>query len=117
MAVAILGGRDNRSSTRVLTVDDLRGDPFSFKGRITVRGVVAAKSRAFPEIFGMIDTREVLLCKQTGCAQFYLPVSFQGRLPHDWDEVKVSGTIVSSQKPFPFVFLADKIVRLRRIKI
>ena len=78
--VALLGSVFARSKKpSVLSINDVKADPYAYKGTITITGVVAEKSRLEryrkdPKIFFMVDTSEAKLCKQTGCAYFDLPV-------------------------------------------
>ena len=82
----------------VLTVNDLHADPFAYKGNVTFTGVVAGLSKTDPKRFAVIDTSEAILCKQTGCANFYIAVNYEGERPNVWDEVKVTGRIVDTKK-------------------
>ena len=98
----------------ILSVNDIQADPSAYKGTITITGVVAGKShfRNLPQnVFLMVETSEAKLCKQTGCARFYLPVQFEGKMPQEWDEVNVTGSFVENGKPF----IATKVDVLRHL--
>lgn len=96
----------------VLSVSDIQTDPEVYKGTITVAGVVARVSRQNRKLFTLIDTAEAKHCKSTGCAKFYLPVSYAGAVPKEWDEVKVTGQIVDTNG---LVFQAAKLELLGHI--
>ncbi len=97
----------------ILSVDDIASDPSAYKGVITVTGVVADKSRfKIPvNVFLMVETSEAKICKQTGCARFYLSVRHEGTLPKEWDEVNVTGSFVDGGR----VFSATKVEVLRHL--
>lgn len=97
----------------ILSVNDIASDPSAFKGIITITGVVADKSRfkVPANIFLIVETSEAKICKQTGCAKFYLPVQFEGILPKEWDEVNVTGSFVDGGR----VFSATKVDVLRHL--
>lgn len=97
-----------------MSVNDISAEPSAYKGTITINGVVAGKShfRNVPQnIFLIIETSEAKICKQTGCARFYLPVQFEGKAPQEWDEVNVTGSFVENGKPF----IATKVDVLRHL--
>ncbi len=93
----------------ILRVSDIHEVPSAYKGAITVTGVVANKSRTNSKVFAIVDTSEAKTCKSTGCAKFYLPVSYEGEIPKEWDEVNITGAIVKG------VFLATKVDILRHL--
>ncbi len=95
----------------ILSVNDIQADPSAYKGTITITGVVAKKSLTNPKVFAIIDTSEAKSCKSTGCAKFYLPVSYEGAIPKEWDEVQITGAIVKSS------FLASKVDILRHLTL
>ncbi len=96
----------------ILTVNDIQADPSAYKGAITVNGVVAILSKQDPKVFAIIETSEAKLCKQTGCARFYLPVRYEGQTPKVWDEVNVTGSFVDGGR----LFSATKVDVLRHLK-
>ena len=96
----------------VLTVNDIQADPTAYKGTITIKGVMAGVSDKDPKIFGLIDTSEAITCKQTGCANFYLPVKYEGTQPKDWDEVNVTGNFINGG-----VFVATKVDFQRHLNL
>lgn len=98
----------------ILSVNDIQADPSAYKGTITITGVAAGRSqsRNLPQnIFLIIETSEAKICKDTGCARFYLPVMFEGKLPQEWDEVNVTGSFAGNGK----VFVAAKVDVLRHL--
>ncbi len=94
-----------------LSVSDIHADPSAYKGMITVTGVVANKSKTNSKVFAIVDTSEAKTCKSTGCAKFYLPVSYEGEIPKEWDEVNITGTIVKG------VLVATKLDILRHLTL
>jgi hypothetical protein len=99
----------------VLSVNDIQADPSAYKGVITITGVVADKSRfKIPSnVFLMVETSEAKICKQTGCARFYLSVQYEGKFPQEWDEVNVTGSFVEGKMPF----VATKVEVLRHLTL
>jgi len=95
----------------ILSVNDIQADPSAYKGAITVNGVVATFSKQDPKIFAIIETSEAKLCKQTGCARFYLPVRYEGEIPKGWDEVNVTGSLAEKGR----IFVATKVEVLRHL--
>ena len=100
----------------ILSVNDISSDPSAYKGAITITGVVADKSRfkAPANVFLMVETSEAKICKQTGCARFYLPVKFEGMMPKEWDEVNVTGSFTEGSGP---LFVATKVEVLRHLTL
>ena len=95
----------------ILSVNDIQADPSAYKGAITVNGVVATLSKQDPKIFAIIETSEAKLCKQTGCARFYLPVRHEGQIPKVWDEVNVTGSFAEKGR----ILVATKVEVLRHL--
>lgn len=112
--VAFIGLGNGKTKTvkegGILSVNDISADPTAFKGVITITGVVAQMSSK-DQVFAMVDTAEAKHCKSTGCARFYLPVQYEGKLPTQWDEVNVTGSFVEGGKRFH----ATKIEVLRHL--
>ncbi len=92
-----------------LSVNDIHGNPSAYKGTITITGVVARKLRTGSKVFAIVDTSEAKTCKSTGCAKFYLPVSYEGAMPEEWDEVNITGSFVKN------IFVATKLDILRHL--
>lgn len=88
------------SSSEALSVNDIQADPSAYKGVVTITGVVAKVDPSHPEYFALIDTKEAKLCKSTGCANFYLPVQYDGKPPTEWDEINVTGTFAQDGSLF-----------------
>jgi len=116
-AVAFTGLSNGKTRTvkegGMLSVNDIQADPSAYKGAITITGVVADKSRfkVPANVFIMVETSEAKLCKQTGCARFYLPVQFEGKMPQEWDEVNVTGSFAEGRMHF----VATKVEVLRHL--
>ncbi len=104
-------GKTKTVKSGILSVNDIKGDPLAYKGTIIITGVVAGVSRKDPQTFAIIETAEAITCKITGCANFYLPVRYEGQIPKEWDEVNVTGNFVEG-KPF---FSATKVEVLKHI--
>lgn len=104
-------GKTKVIKSGILSLNDIKGDPFAYKGTITITGVVAGVSRQDPKVFAIIETAEAVTCKLTGCANFYLPVKYEGSIPKEWDEVNVTGSFFQG-KP---VFLATKVEVLKHL--
>ncbi len=115
-AVGMLGLASGISGTAkeikeggILNVRDIQADPSGHKGTITITGVVAGKAITDSKMFAIVDTSEAKTCKSTGCANFYLPVRYEGERPKEWDEVQVTGMIMKG------VFAATKVSVLRHL--
>ncbi len=114
--IALIGLGSGKEKTikagGILTVNDIQADPSAYKGTITITGVVAVFSKRDPKTFAIIDTTEAKTCKTTGCARFYLPVTYEGTIPKVWDEVNVTGSFVDGGR----FFTATKVDVLRHLK-
>jgi len=110
--ISLGGGKSKTIKGGVLSINDIQADPSAYKGTITIIGVVAVFSKRDPKTFAIIDTSEAKLCKTTGCARFYLPVSYEGTVPKVWDEVNVTGSFADGGK----LFVATKVDVLRHLK-
>lgn len=118
LALIVFGCTNGNASKKkeggIVGVADIQSDPSSFKGVVTVTGVVARVSKEDKKLFAIIDTDEAKHCKSTGCAKFYLPVSFDGPIPKEWDEVNLTGRIMEQGG---LVFQASKLDILRHLTI
>lgn len=114
-AIAIISLGNGKTKTikagGILSVNDIQADPSAYKGTITITGVMAGVSRQDPKVFAIIETSEAKLCKQTGCARFYLFVKHEGTTPKQWDEVNVTGSFVEGGR----LFSATKVDVLRHL--
>src|SRR5574337_1971487 len=98
LAIVIFACTNSNASKKkeggILGVADFQSNPSSIKGMVVVTGVVARISKTDKQRFAIIDTEEAKHCKSISCAEFSLPVQFDGPLPKEWDEVNVTGRIV-----------------------
>jgi hypothetical protein len=104
----------NKKNGGILGVADFQSNPSSIKGTVVVTGVVARVSGKDKQLFALIDTDEAKHCKSTGCAKFYLPVSFEGAMPEEWDEVNITGQIIDQGG---LLFRASKLDIVRHLTI
>ncbi len=91
----------------VLMVDDLRSDPGNSPDEIVVLGVVGGIS-VERQRFGLIDPREVEACGTVDCAEFILPVAWDGGMPAVYELVLVTGRVQESAEGL--VLAASKVV-------
>ena len=77
-----------------LRVADLRTRPLRGR-RVSVLGVVGVV-RPEESLFAMVDGAEVDACRTVACAEFLLPVSWQGEMPAVGDLVTVTGRVEAS---------------------
>ncbi len=77
----------------------------SLPGTLEVVGVVA-RCDASAGTFSLIDREEFRKCRSVGCANFLLPVRWNGKLPSITSIVEVSGT-VKDTKEGKFLFAAS----------
>ena len=99
-----------------LQVDDLKSDPKGYTGSILVRGVVAKLAPNDPHLVGLIDSREARVCRDLGCAKFYLPVKVKDTNLKPWDELNVRGTMTEDTAKKMVYLLADSVENLGSIK-
>ena len=103
-----------QDNVHALAVNEVASDPAAFTGTITVTGVTYGFSRQDPNIFGIMDVKE-LQCKSPNCNKLILPVKLQGKLPAGGDEVSLTGSFVNSGGGY--LFTADQIKVLRNHKL
>ena len=99
---------------KALNVNDVGNDPTSFKGTITITGIMGGVSQQDPSIFGIMDIKE-LQCTTQNCNKLFIPIKYQGQSPKLGDEVKVTGSFV--QYPDGFLFSAQQLKIVRNHKI
>ena len=66
------GGNDGFS------VGEVQHDPFAFAGEITINGTVATFAQDNPNLFGVMDTNELLQCGRFDCGAWIMPTLFAG---------------------------------------
>ncbi len=113
-AGSVQSGPASQRQPGVLSVNDIKGDPFAYKGTVTITGVVAEISRQDPKLFGLIDTSEAVLCKTTGCANYYLAVRSDSPAPRVWDEVTLTGSFTKTPQGQP-LFVPTKVDVLKHL--
>lgn len=99
---------------KALNVKDVGNDPASFKGTITITGIMGGVSQQDPSIFGIMDIKE-LQCKTQNCNKLFIPIRYQGQTPKIGDEVKVTGSF--AKLPDGFLFTAQQVKVVRNHKI
>lgn len=81
-----------------LSVSDVQHDPFAFAGEITVNGTVASFSPDNPNLFGVMDTGELMQCGRFDCGAWIMPTLYTGnQLPAiaQGDNVVLTGEFVN----------------------
>lgn len=79
-------------------VRDVQHDPFAFPGEITISGTVAAFSQANPNLFGIMDTDELMQCGRFDCGAWIMPAMYTGaQIPAiaQGDNVTLTGQFTS----------------------
>jgi hypothetical protein len=99
-----------QDNVHALAVNEVASDPAAFTGTITVTGVTYGFSRQDPNIFGIMDVKE-LQCQSPNCNKLILPVKLQGKLPAGGDEVSLTGSFVNTGGGY--LFAAEQIKVLR----
>lgn len=99
---------------RALNVNDVGNDPASFKGTITITGIMGGVSQQDPSVFGIMDIKE-LQCTTPNCNKLFIPVKHQGQTPRLGDEVRVTGSFVKDSGGFLFAAQQVKVVRNHKI--
>jgi hypothetical protein len=97
IAVILCGmtaGCSEDDSINALTINDIRFDPLSFTGEIALTGISAGLYQNNPSIFFLMDTEELLVCKNFECGAFQLPVLYTGSglMPELADELVITGS-------------------------
>ena len=99
------GSEDIKTSrTNVLSINDIQSDPLSFIGDIKINGVAAAFSESDETFFGIMDTAELMACKDLNCGAYTLHAKYTGSnpLPKLADVVDVTGSFVKTDTEFYF---------------
>lgn len=99
---------------KALNVNDVGNDPASFKGTITITGIMGGVSQQDPSVFGIMDVKE-LQCTTPNCNKLFIPVKHQGQTPRLGDEVRVTGSFVRESDGFLFAAQQVKVVRNHKI--
>jgi len=88
-----IGCTNDDSVINTLSINDIQSDPLSFTGELKINGVVSIFSEDDPSVFGIMDTAELLFCKDLYCGAFTLPVRYVGSdpIPELADEIDVTG--------------------------
>jgi hypothetical protein len=97
-----------------LGVNEVASDPAAFAGAITITGVTYGFSRQDPNLFGIMDVKE-LQCQSPNCNKLILPVKHQGKLPAAGDEVSLTGSFVNTGDGYMFAAEQIKVLRNHRI--
>lgn len=103
-----------QTKVHALGVNEVASDPAAFTGTITVTGVTYGFSRQDPNLFGIMDVKE-LQCQSPNCNKLILPVKYQGTLPAAGDEVRLTGSFVNTGGGY--LFAAEQVKVLRNHKL
>ena len=103
----------NSEDVKALSIYDIQSDPLSFTGSIKVSGVAAAFSENDATLFGVMDTAELLACKNLYCGAFTLPVKYAGNnpLPGLADVVDMNGSFVQTENGIYFAVTEFEVKR------
>jgi len=80
-----------------LNVSQVSRDPLAFAGEITINGTVAMFSEDDSNLFGVMDTEELLQCGRFDCGAWIMPTAYMGaQRPHitAGDNVVMTGEFV-----------------------
>jgi len=85
---------DGDAEINILSINDIQSDPLSFTGELRINGIVALFADDDFSVFGIMDTAELLFCKDLYCGAFTLPVKYVGggAIPELADEVDITGS-------------------------
>jgi len=81
------------------SVSEVQHDPFAFAGEITINGTVATFAQDNPNLFGVMDTNELLQCGRFDCGAWIMPTLFAGAERPDiiqGDTVVMTGQFMQS---------------------
>jgi len=86
----------NTDTEKHLAINDIKSDPLAFSGEVTLNGVVAGFAQDNETIFALMDTEELLICKDINCGAFQLATHYEGNdpLPEFGDEINVTGSFI-----------------------
>ena len=92
--ILIANGLKANNSTTALQIADIQSDPLSFGGEITISGINAGIYPNDPKVFFVMDTAELIACKNMQCGAYRLPVIYKGDgpMPEIADEVDITGS-------------------------
>ena len=82
-----------------LSVSEVQHDPLAFAGEITINGTIAHFSPDNPNLFGVMDTDELLQCGRFDCGAWIMPTLFAGAERPDiiqGDTVVMTGQFMQS---------------------
>jgi len=93
-AILMVGCGSASQPDNALAIGDIQADPLSFTGELTLNGVNVGSYPDDNRIFFLMDTAEVIACKNIQCGAIELPVIYKGTapLPQVADEVNVTGS-------------------------
>lgn len=97
-----------------LNVNEVASDPAAYTGTITITGVTAAFAPSDASLFGLMDVKE-LLCTTPNCNKQIIPIRYNGGLPKLGDEVRISGTLVTTSDGYMFAADAVKVIRNHKV--
>jgi len=78
----------------VLSINDIQSDPLSFTGKLKINGVVSDFYENDNSVFSIMDTAELLFCKDLYCGAYALAVKNTGNdaIPELADDIDVIGS-------------------------
>ncbi len=93
--VAFVGqNKDSANSIPALQINDIKSDPQSFTGEIAITGINVGTYEPDPTIFFLMDTAELIACKNMQCGAYQLPAIYKGSgpMPELADDVTITGS-------------------------
>jgi hypothetical protein len=92
------------SEENILSIRDIQSDPMAFTGEIKINGVASSFSETDSAFFTVMDTNELIACKNLYCGAYALPVRYDGDdpLPELADNVVLTGSFVKAEPDFYF---------------
>jgi opacity protein-like surface antigen len=98
---------------KILTINDIKSDPFSFPGEITINGITSAFSENDKTYFTVMDTAELMVCRNLYCGAYALPAKYtgNGQLPELADMVDITGRFVKNDDGFYFAVTSFEVKR------
>ena len=94
MVGVFAGCAAKEEKVNALAINDIQTDPLSFTGKIVINGIHVGTYPDDPTVFFLMDTAELIACKNMQCGAFQLPAIYKGNtpIPEVADEVNITGS-------------------------
>ncbi|MDR0272465.1 MAG: hypothetical protein LBI27_04025 [Clostridiales bacterium] len=97
--------KDNgEAELHILSIYNIQNDPLAFTGVIKIDGVASSFSESDATFFTVMDTNELLACRNLYCGAYAMPARYSGSdpLPELADMVDITGSFVQTDDGYYF---------------